>query len=52
LQPRVIAPRAEGGSYRLVAGPFDSRAEAEKICAAMALSRNKCFSTVYMGEPL
>lgn len=52
LQPRVIAPRAGGGSYRLVAGPFDSRAEAEKICAAMALSRNKCFSTVFMGEPL
>jgi cell division protein FtsN len=52
LQPRVIAPRADGGSYRLVAGPFDSRAEAEKICAAMALSRNKCFSTVFMGEPL
>ena len=52
LQPRVIAPRTDGGSYRLVAGPFDSRAEAEKICSAMALSRNKCFSTVFMGEPL
>jgi SPOR domain len=52
LQPRVIAPRTDGGSYRLVAGPFESRTEAEKICAAMALSRNKCFSTVFMGEPL
>jgi SPOR domain len=52
LQPRVIAPRTDGGSYRLVAGPFNSRAEAEKICSAMALSRNKCFSTVFMGEPL
>jgi len=52
LQPRVIAPRADGGSYRLVVGPFNTRAEAEKICAAMALSRNKCFSTVFMGEPL
>jgi SPOR domain len=52
LQPRVIAPRSEGGSYRLVVGPFDSRADAEKVCAAMALSRNKCFSTVFMGEPL
>jgi SPOR domain len=52
LQPRVIAPRTDGGSYRLVAGPFDSRAEAEKMCTAMALSRNKCFSTVFMGEPL
>ena len=52
LQPRVIAPRSDGGSYRLVAGPFESRAEADKICTAMALSRNKCFATVYMGEPL
>src|SRR5262245_15937297 len=52
LQPRVIAPRTDGGSYRLVVGPFDTRADAEKICAAMALSRNKCFSTVFMGEPL
>jgi len=52
LQPRVIVPRTEGGSYRLVAGPFDTRAEAEKICAAMSLSRNKCFSTVFTGAPL
>jgi SPOR domain len=52
LQPRVIAPRGDGGSYRLVAGPFDSKAEAEKICAAMSLSRNKCFATVFAGEPL
>ena len=52
LQPRVISPRTDGGSYRLVAGPFESRTDAEKICAAMALSRNKCFSTVFMGEPL
>ena len=52
LQPRVIAPRTDGGSYRLVAGPFDTRADAEKICSSMALTRNKCFSTVFMGEPL
>jgi hypothetical protein len=52
LQPRVIAPRTDGGSYRLVAGPFENRTEAEKICAAMALSRNKCFATQFMGEPL
>jgi len=52
LQPRVIAPRSDGGSYRLVAGPFDSKGEAEKICAAMSLSRNKCFATVFAGEPL
>jgi hypothetical protein len=48
----VIVPRTEGGSYRLVAGPFDTRAEAEKICSAMSLSRNKCFSTVFTGQPL
>jgi hypothetical protein len=52
LQPRVIVPRTEGGSYRLVAGPFESRAEAERICAAMSLSRNKCFATTFAGEPL
>jgi SPOR domain len=52
LQPRVIAPRTDGASYRLVAGPFESRTEAEKICAAIALSRNKCFATVFAGEPL
>jgi len=52
LQPRVIAPRSDGGSYRLVAGPFDSKAEAEKICSGMSLSRNKCFATVFAGEPL
>jgi hypothetical protein len=52
LQPRLIAPRTDGGSYRLVAGPFETRTEAEKMCVAMALSRNKCFSTVFMGEPL
>jgi SPOR domain len=52
LQPRVIAPRTDGGSYRLVAGPFDTRADAEKICSAMSLSRNKCFSTVFTGQPL
>ena len=52
LQPRVIAPRTEGGSYRLVAGPFASRVDAEKICTAMTLSRNKCFATQFMGEPL
>ena len=48
----MIVPRTEGGSYRLVAGPFDTRAEAEKICSAMSLSRNKCFSTVFTGQPL
>jgi cell division protein FtsN len=52
LEPRLIAPRTEGTSYRLVAGPFDTRAEAEKVCAAMNLSRNKCFSTIFAGEPL
>jgi hypothetical protein len=52
LQPRVIAPPKEGGSYRLVAGPFDTRSAAEKVCAAMNLQRNKCFSVPFAGEPL
>jgi hypothetical protein len=52
LQPRVVTPRGEGGSYRLLAGPFETRVDAEKVCAAMGLSRNKCFATVFTGEPL
>jgi SPOR domain len=52
LQPRFVAPRAEGGTYRLVAGPLLSKADADKVCAAMAVGKQGCFSTTYIGDPL
>lgn len=52
LEPRVVAPKAEGGKYRLMAGPFPSKSEAERVCADMGLGRSGCFSTTFGGEPL
>jgi hypothetical protein len=52
LQPRFVPPRNGGGPYRLVAGPFTSKGDADKVCAAMGVGRNGCFSTAYAGEPL
>jgi hypothetical protein len=51
LQPRFIAPRAEGGPYRLLAGPLPSKADADKLCAAIA-GKHGCISTPYIGDPL
>ena len=50
LQPRFVAPRAEGGSYLLLAGPLPSKADADKICAA--IGKQNCFSTSKIGDPL
>ena len=52
LEPRVVAPKAEGGKFRLMAGPFPSKAEAERVCADMGVGRTGCFSTTFGGEPL
>lgn len=52
LQPRFVPPRAEGGPYRLLAGPFQSKAEADKACTDMGVNRKSCFSTTYVGQPL
>jgi hypothetical protein len=52
LQPRFVPPRAEGGPYRLLAGPLPSKADADKVCATMGVGRQGCFSTPYAGEPL
>ena len=52
LQPRVVSPKAEGGKYRLMAGPFPSKAEAERVCTDMGVGRTGCFSTTFTGEPL
>jgi hypothetical protein len=52
LQPRVVAPRSEGGLYRLLAGPVPTKAEAEKICSALGVGPKACFATSYTGAPL
>lgn len=52
LEPRYVPPRAAGGSYRLMAGPLPTRADADKICAGMGVSRNQCFSTTFIGQRL
>jgi hypothetical protein len=52
LQPRYVAPTTAGGSYRLVAGPLTSAAEAERICVELQTRRASCRSTDYIGEPL
>jgi hypothetical protein len=52
LQPHYVPPRNAGGPYRLVAGPLPSKADADKVCTEMGLTRNNCFSTAFAGEPL
>ena len=52
LQPRFVAPRTSTGPYRLVAGPLPSKAEADKVCAEMAVGRDGCFATTALGQPL
>ena len=52
LQPRVVPPRAEGGHYRLLAGPIASKADADRVCTEMGVGRNGCFATNYIGGPL
>jgi hypothetical protein len=52
LEPRVVPPRSDGGPYRLLAGPFPSRAEADRVCTEMGVGRNGCYVTTYIGTPL
>jgi hypothetical protein len=52
LQPRVVAPRAEGGAYRLLAGPVPTKADAERICSELRVGPKGCFATPYAGVPL
>jgi hypothetical protein len=52
LEPRIVPPRSGGGAYRLLAGPFPTKAEADRACADMGLARPLCFPTPYAGTPL
>jgi len=52
LQPRVVAPRGEGGVYRLLAGPLPTKADAERFCSQLGVGSKACFATGYVGAPL
>jgi SPOR domain len=52
LEPRVVAPRSDGGPYRLLAGPFATKADADRVCTEMGVGRNGCYVTTYIGAPL
>ena len=52
LEPRVVPPRSDGGPYRLLAGPFATRADADRVCTEMGVGRNGCYVTTYIGTPL
>jgi hypothetical protein len=52
LRPRVVAPRGEGGRYRLLAGPLATKSDAERICSELRIGPKACFPTPYAGVPL
>jgi hypothetical protein len=52
LKPRVVSPRAEGGIYRLIAGPLPTKADAERVCSELRVGPKACFATPYAGAPL
>ena len=52
LEARVVPPRSDGGPYRLLAGPFATRADADRVCTEMGVGRNGCYVTTYIGTPL
>jgi TolA-binding protein len=52
LQPRYVAPRAQGGPYRLLAGPLTSAADAKGICGELRAQLPTCSTTDFGGEPL
>jgi hypothetical protein len=52
LKPRVVAPRADGGIYRLLAGPLPTKADAERLCSELRVGPKACFATPYAGAPL
>jgi hypothetical protein len=52
LQPRYVAPRAQGGQYRLLAGPLTSTAAAREVCGELRAQLPLCSTTDFGGEPL
>ena len=52
LEPRVVATDAYGSqSYRLVAGPVATRAEAQKVCAELKAAGVSCRVGGFAGQP-
>jgi hypothetical protein len=52
LQPRYVAPRVQGGQYRLLAGPLTSTAAAREVCGELRAQLPLCSTTDFAGEPL
>jgi hypothetical protein len=52
LQPRFVAPKPGSATYRLVAGPLASKADAEKVCQDMGVGHQGCLPTTSVGKPL
>jgi hypothetical protein len=52
LQPRYVAPRVQGGQYRLLAGPLTSTAAAREVCGELRSQLPLCSTTDFGGEPL
>lgn len=52
LEPRIVAPRNDGGPYRLLAGPFSTKADADRVCSELNVGRKGCYVTAFAGAPL
>lgn len=51
LQPRYVGGKA-GRSFALVAGPFASKSQADRLCATLAFKGLSCSPTPFTGKPL
>ena len=51
LEPRIV-PTSDGSAFRLLAGPFNSEADAQKACTALKARGVNCRSSEYGGAPL
>ncbi|HRK17738.1 MAG TPA: SPOR domain-containing protein [Hyphomicrobiaceae bacterium] len=50
-EPRIM-PSVDGTSFRVIAGPYQSEADAQKTCAALKARGIACRSTGFGGAPL
>ncbi len=48
----LVAASADGGGYRLVAGPFTAQADATAMCSRLERIGMACLPVAYEGEPL
>lgn len=52
LTPRALKPDGGTEVYDLVAGPFATRADADRACSTLADQGFACDTTIFAGEPL